>query len=161
MDSIHPAAELRDPSVVWYGPHQCPSCGSRVVRQEIEAGGLYFDAQPRAMTEDERIIYPNEDEGLELEWTAHTCKDANVEAFRRGAVASETFRGWAQLPNGDIQLTMTLDDWKLLVVTLGYGGGALVREGDLKVFHKQMAMMNRINAGNPHWTPYDIPPDPA
>jgi hypothetical protein len=62
-------AELRDPNVVWYGPHSCENCGGRVVRQAIESGGLYFDAQP-----DERIIYPSVGEGLDREWTAHVCR---------------------------------------------------------------------------------------
>lgn len=59
---------------------------------------------------------------------------------------------------GDVvTLRMTEDDYQALLLRLGraaasmvdtYGRDALVRELDLA---------NRINAGNPDWTPYGLP----
>lgn len=85
-------AELRDPNVVWYGPHSCPTCGTRVVRQAIEAGGLYYDAQPA-----DALIYPNVGAGLHCEWTAHTCNRAKGYPRPEPAAREESKEMWAMV----------------------------------------------------------------
>lgn len=55
------AAFIRDPAVVWYGPHNCHKCGGMVVRSSFETGGLMLDA------EDYNHHYPN------FVWAKHKC----------------------------------------------------------------------------------------
>lgn len=64
---------------------------------------------------------------------------------------------WVELPNGDVNISMTSDDWQNLLFTLGYAGGAAMKEKDRVLLYQQMALLNRLNVGNPHFTPYEIP----
>jgi hypothetical protein len=55
-----------------------------------------------------------------------------------------------------VVLTMPVEDFEGLLLMLGYAAGAavLTRRGD---FWNFMDLANRINDGNPHFTPYEIP----
>lgn len=57
------ASFIRDPSVVWYGPHQCNKCGGIVVKSSFQTGGLALNA------DDENHHYPN------FVWDKHQCED--------------------------------------------------------------------------------------
>ena len=50
-----------DPSIIYYGPHQCATCNKRICRVEQAQGGMAFDYP-------EGIIYPN------TNWTQHVCQ---------------------------------------------------------------------------------------
>ena len=52
---------IRDPKTVWYGPHECPVCGSKIVKSSIESGGVMLDAPHDSQ-------YPNH------QWNAHVCQ---------------------------------------------------------------------------------------
>ncbi len=54
--------------------------------------------------------------------------------------------------NGLVVLTMTQDDFGLLLYSIGYAGGNS-RGKWLEYF----ALANRLNAGNPNFTPYEMP----
>jgi hypothetical protein len=67
--------------------------------------------------------------------------------------------GWRETKDGNVVLTMTRDDWERLLMVLGQAGGVIdVREGR-RFLYRHLALMNRINAGNPNWTAYGVPDD--
>jgi hypothetical protein len=35
---------IRNPKVVWYGPHQCNGCGGLIVRSSSQSGGISLNA---------------------------------------------------------------------------------------------------------------------
>lgn len=51
---------IRNPKVVWYGPHECNGCGATVVKASVEDGAMTLDA-PHGHH------YPNH------KWTKHKC----------------------------------------------------------------------------------------
>jgi hypothetical protein len=52
--------QLRDPSIVYYGPHACEICGTVIVKMGREWGGTCVDMPPGP-------VYPNS------EWHLHVC----------------------------------------------------------------------------------------
>ena len=52
---------IRDPKVVWYGPHSCPVCHKSVVKSSIESGGIMLD-------------YSHENNYPNCKWTQHVCR---------------------------------------------------------------------------------------
>lgn len=60
-------------------------------------------------------------------------------------------------PNGLIALRMNQDEWDELLVTLGYAGGAMASAGEPLMFNRTLRLVNRLNAGNPDFIPYEIP----
>jgi hypothetical protein len=67
-------------------------------------------------------------------------------------------RGWSQKPyDGDVTITMTSYDWDALLLTLGYASGSAMKNGDRELLYQQIALLNRLNVGNPNYTPYAIP----
>jgi hypothetical protein len=67
------------------------------------------------------------------------------------------FRGWLLKPNGDVQITMTRDDWESLVLTFGHASGSAMLMDDAPGLRRQLALLNRLCVGNPNWTPYVVP----
>ena len=58
--------------------------------------------------------------------------------------------------DGDVvTLRMTVDDWGNLLASLGAADAA--RLSDKAMFYRGIALLNRLNAGNPNFTPYEIP----
>ncbi len=53
---------LRDPNIVWYGPHGCPKCGKQIVKTGNGAPALTLNA------EEHGHHYPNH------QWKEHVCK---------------------------------------------------------------------------------------
>lgn len=61
-----------------------------------------------------------------------------------------------------VTLTMTRSDYAtLLTLYLGIAGGSLDLSVNPAAFSLFLALANRLNAGNPNWTPYEIPPPEA
>ena len=46
-----------------------------------------------------------------------------------------------------------------LTLALGYAAGAAHANPDLTLFWRWIAFANRLNATNPNFTPYEIPPE--
>ena len=58
-----------------------------------------------------------------------------------------------------VTLEMTRDDFDTLILALGYAAGAAHANPDLTLFWRWIAFANRLNATNPNFTPYEIPPE--
>ena len=56
-----------------------------------------------------------------------------------------------------VTLTMTREDYMWLIISLGYAVGATRNDGVSSLHLGSLALANRLNAGNPNWTPYEIP----
>ena len=52
---------IRNPQIVWYGPHECPVCGMKIVKSSIESGGIVLDYN-------HDCSYPNH------QWKQHVCQ---------------------------------------------------------------------------------------
>lgn len=62
--------------------------------------------------------------------------------------------------NGQVTLTMSRDDWERIIFALGAVTGYAVKNGESIVPH--LELMNRLNQGNPNYTPYQVrPPEPG
>lgn len=59
---------IRDPAIIWYGPHQCNKCGCMIVKSSFESGGLALDAG------DYNHHYPN------FPWRRHLCIGGKIDA---------------------------------------------------------------------------------
>lgn len=58
---------------------------------------------------------------------------------------------------GNVILTMAREDFYLLLITLGYATGAVSRQGgEVLTFNQLVAFTNRLNEGNPRYTPYNV-----
>lgn len=57
-----------------------------------------------------------------------------------------------------VTLTMTYDDYLSLILNLGIAAGAMSESEISTHLYGSLALANRLNAGNPTWTPYEIPP---
>lgn len=58
--------------------------------------------------------------------------------------------GWSQNQDGNVVITMTPDDWERLLMQLGIAAGSVGSNARLR----SLALLNRLNAGNPNYTPY-------
>lgn len=60
--------------------------------------------------------------------------------------------------DGDkVTLEMSLDDWERLLFMAGMAIGDAHRRSDMRAFYAELGVVNRINEGNPNFTPYEIP----
>lgn len=68
-------------------------------------------------------------------------------------------RGYHRNEAGDISLTMSADDHALFLILFGYAMGVLLTKGSTLVLtsRRVVELINRLEAGNPHFTPYEIP----
>jgi len=64
--------------------------------------------------------------------------------------------GWTRDNDGSVVLTMTPDDWTALLMTLGYAAGAAAKGGRQQMRREILKLVNRLNLGNPHFTPYEV-----
>lgn len=63
--------------------------------------------------------------------------------------------------DGDVvTLRMSADDYANLLLALGIAAGSRARDGP-GWLALALALANRLNAGNPQWTPYEIPEETA
>lgn len=53
---------IRNPEVIWYGPHGCNGCGHKIIKSSAHSGGVELDA------EDFNHNYPN------FKWERHVCR---------------------------------------------------------------------------------------
>jgi len=56
----------------------------------------------------------------------------------------------------EVTLKMTHEDFADLLLMLGYAAGAAHKES-AGMFWRWIAFANRVNEGNPRFTPYEIP----
>jgi len=66
----------------------------------------------------------------------------------------------AYIQQGDrVTLDMTINDHTQLLLLLGYAAGSISKEdGDNSPrFWRAIDLVNRLNEGNPRFTPYEIP----
>lgn len=57
--------------------------------------------------------------------------------------------------DGVVCVRMTSEDWNRLLLNLGFAAGAMMTTQGR---HGVLALANRLNVGNPRFTPYEIPP---
>lgn len=58
--------------------------------------------------------------------------------------------------DGDtVTLRMPIADWEALLMLMGAGTGSATANTPL--FYGYLALVNRLNTGNPHFRPYEIP----
>lgn len=64
---------------------------------------------------------------------------------------------------GNIVLTMTRDEYSLLLLQLGYALGALSKENSLprELMNQALKLVNSLNEGNPNWKPYELMEEPT
>ncbi len=59
--------------------------------------------------------------------------------------------------NDSVILTMSREDYERLLMRLGMAAGHLSREGYTHAqWQAELAFMNRLNQGNPNYTPYQV-----
>jgi len=56
--------------------------------------------------------------------------------------------------DGQVILTMSLDDYQWLLFALGAATAARYSHPDWK--ERMLGLMNRLNEGNPNYTPYQV-----
>lgn len=69
---------------------------------------------------------------------------------------SEEKLGWSLSPAGNVVITMTPGDYDSLLIRLGFSSGS----NTFSLAHS-LALLNRLNAGNPNYRPYAIPAEAA
>jgi hypothetical protein len=56
--------------------------------------------------------------------------------------------------NGQVVLTMPREDYELLLLWLGMATGGILKDGDRA--DGIIAFLDRLNEGNPNYTPYEV-----
>jgi hypothetical protein len=56
--------------------------------------------------------------------------------------------------DGQVVLTMSRPDYELLLLWLGMATGGILKDGDNA--DGIIAFLNRLNEGNPNYTPYEV-----
>jgi hypothetical protein len=60
--------------------------------------------------------------------------------------------------DGDkITIELTEQDYKLLMFGLGHAANHIRDQGIEAIFYTLVALTNRVNEGNPEFTPYEVP----
>jgi hypothetical protein len=62
---------------------------------------------------------------------------------------------------GQITLVMSEDNYGRLMIALGMLTGLVHRVDDIREFYSVLRLANDLNAGNPQYTPYEIPEEHA
>ena len=60
----------------------------------------------------------------------------------------------------NVVLTMVPSDWCELLLAMGYAIGTARRIGDQQLHDRMLALVNRLNVGNPNFTPYTVKKNP-
>jgi hypothetical protein len=58
--------------------------------------------------------------------------------------------------NGQVILTMNPEDYERLLMCLGAATAMSALGRHVLTFNAVLEMMNRLNDGNPNWTPYQV-----
>jgi hypothetical protein len=64
--------------------------------------------------------------------------------------------GYSENERGEVVLTMTMDDWQSLIMALGFAAGGADKARHPGYFQRVLALTNRLNEGNPRFTPYEV-----
>lgn len=62
--------------------------------------------------------------------------------------------------NKTVNITLSDADYDLLLMLVGFGTGAAFQRKDIPLANGFLALVNRMNEGNPDFRPYDIPQSP-
>lgn len=73
----------------------------------------------------------------------------------RALRAKQSAPGWHRDAAGNVVITMTPGDYDNLLLHLGASASALNANGVVPL-SRSLALVNRLNAGNPHYTPYEV-----
>ena len=57
--------------------------------------------------------------------------------------------------NGQVILTMSREDYNLLLIVLGYATGGAIKDHWIPA-ERMFELTNRLNQGNPNFTPYQV-----
>lgn len=70
-------------------------------------------------------------------------------------------RGYSENEDGHVVLTMSREDYANLLISLGMAAGCALGQSSRNdpSFGRMLAFVNRINQGNPNFTPYETPDD--
>jgi hypothetical protein len=60
-----------------------------------------------------------------------------------------------------INVTLTPSEHSMFLFMCGYACGAVDRDGNPRLFWNFVHVVNRLNEGNPNYTPYEIPTIPT
>ncbi len=63
--------------------------------------------------------------------------------------------------NDVITITMSVENYDRVLMTLGFTAGCVKNAGDEPAFWSIIRLCNDLNAGNPQYTPYEIPEEHA
>lgn len=63
---------------------------------------------------------------------------------------------YSKSSDDNIVLTMTRDDYSRLLIAMGMAVGAALGRGMLNT-KEVIKLLNRINEGNPNYSPYQVP----
>ena len=53
-------------------------------------------------------------------------------------------------------ITLTDDEFDQLLIVCGYAAGAAMNNREDRLAYSFIQLANRINEGNPNWTPYEV-----
>ncbi len=57
----------------------------------------------------------------------------------------------------EVTLAMTVEDFQQLLLMLGFAMSGARAQGDLSLHYNWVQAINRLNEGNPSYTPYEVP----
>lgn len=55
-------------------------------------------------------------------------------------------------------ITLTNEEYDELLIMIGYAAGSAGKMGNMELRNNFLRLLNRINEGNPNWTPYEVEP---
>jgi hypothetical protein len=61
---------------------------------------------------------------------------------------------YSENPDGTVVLTLSREDYRSLLITMGYAAGAMKTNGDKKSYRSLYELLDRLHSGNPDYTPY-------
>jgi hypothetical protein len=64
--------------------------------------------------------------------------------------------GYSENERGEVVLTMSRDDYQNLLLALGQAVGLALRDGESARATRGFLLVNRLNEGNPRFTPYNV-----
>ena len=56
-------------------------------------------------------------------------------------------------------IELTYDEMQLLTLALGIAAGVAAKDRDERLGHAVLKLANTVHKDDPHWTPYDVPPE--
>lgn len=69
---------------------------------------------------------------------------------------SQAPKSWAE-EDGHIILRLDGADYSALMVMLGFATTAAMLDRDREMAYRWVALVNRLNCGNPYYRPYEVP----